>query len=98
MSEASGGGADGGGRRARRLTVAAVREPPGADCVEVLFLESARFYRLPRSHPEFVAMVGRLQASAEAGRPLEVTFAAEDETEISEVEGGVAAPPGAPSG
>lgn len=81
--ETSGGAGD--GRRVRRLTVAAVREPPGADHVEVLFLESARFYRLLRANPEFTAAVERLRASAAAGAPVAVTFAAEDEARIASV-------------
>ena len=35
------------------MTVAKIREPEHADYVQVVFLESARFYRLMRDNPEF---------------------------------------------
>lgn len=83
----AGRGGDSGGeaRRSRRLTVAAVREAPGGGHLEVLFLESARIYRLERSHPDFAAVVERLHASRDAGRPLAVAFAADDEARIEHV-------------
>ena len=46
---------------ARELTVAHIRESPGADVVVVVFLESARFYALPRAHPRFDELIQRLR-------------------------------------
>jgi hypothetical protein len=68
------GQGDAGERPVRELTVAAVREPPGADFVEVAFLESARFYRLPRQNPEFAEALASLRAAQAAGRRLRVAF------------------------
>jgi hypothetical protein len=45
------------------MTVASIRERPGADSIRVAFLESARFYELPRSHPEFDRIVACLRES-----------------------------------
>jgi len=63
-------------RAVRELTVAAVREPPGVDFVEVAFLESARFYRLPRQHPRFAEALALLRAAQAEGRRLRVAFTA----------------------
>jgi hypothetical protein len=48
----------------RELTVAAVRGLETADPVEVLFLESTRIYLLPRGHPGFEELLGRLREGA----------------------------------
>ena len=45
----------------REMTVARVRERPGADSIRVAFLESARFYELPKSHPDFDRIVACLR-------------------------------------
>lgn len=59
----------------RRMTVAHVREPPGADHVEVMFCESARFYLLPRESPSFEASLRLLKEAGIAGEPLMITLA-----------------------
>jgi hypothetical protein len=63
----------------RELTVAAVR---GSDHVEVLFLESARVYRLDRARPDFDELLGRLQE----GRRVRVTTAPPDGEVIEDVQ------------
>jgi hypothetical protein len=59
----------------RQMTVAHVREPPGADHVEVMFCESARFYLLPRGSPTFEASLRLLREAGAAGEPLMITLA-----------------------
>ena len=41
------------------MTVAHIREPEGRDYCEVVFLESARFYRLGKANPAFSEIIGR---------------------------------------
>ena len=45
----------------REFTVAGVRGSEDVDHVEVLFLESARIYRLEKTQPDFDKLVGRLR-------------------------------------
>lgn len=45
----------------REFTVAGVRGSVDVDHVEVLFLESARIYRLEKTQPDFDKLVGRLR-------------------------------------
>jgi hypothetical protein len=56
----------------REMTVANIRERSGAESVKVTFLESARFYELPRSHPSFDRILGRLREAREQGRALKI--------------------------
>jgi len=55
----------------REMTVASIRESPGAHSVRVAFLESARFYELPRSHPRFESLLALLRE----GRVVKVRLA-----------------------
>jgi hypothetical protein len=52
--------------------VARVRER--AEHAEVVFYESARIYRLPRTNPAYQEMLGQLQAAAAAGTLVYVRF------------------------
>jgi hypothetical protein len=72
----------------RRMTVAHLREPPGADHVEVMFCESARFYRLPRASPSFEASLRLLKEAVAVGRQLTITLAAPENDVIEGVGGG----------
>ena len=56
----------------RKMTVARVREPSGANHVEVVFLESARFYRLFRTNPHYAILLKRLQDAIAKGRGARV--------------------------
>ncbi len=49
----------------REMRVAHIREPEGAKYLEVMFLESARFYKLSRQHPEFARMLRQLGEAKE---------------------------------
>jgi hypothetical protein len=57
-----------------RMTVANIREPEGEDYVEVVFLESARFYRLNRSNPDFGTIRERLEGARGAGQTIPVVL------------------------
>ncbi len=59
----------------RELTVAHIREPTGADYAEVMFLESARFYRLPRKNPAYDQTLRLLRDALAKGRILKVGVA-----------------------
>ena len=64
------GAASSGGSRERRLTVAKVRLAAGGDS-EVMFLESARIYRLLAANPRYDEILRRL-AEATGGGPVKV--------------------------
>jgi hypothetical protein len=73
------------GRSHRALTVAHVRQRSQEDFVEVLFLESARIFRLSRAHERFDQIVSRLHEAEVAGRPVRVTFAAANSDLIEDI-------------
>jgi hypothetical protein len=60
------------GQRERRMTVARVRE--NGDGAEVMFVESARIYRLARANPAYDDTLAALRASAATGKSLRVHF------------------------
>jgi hypothetical protein len=66
----------------RALTVAAVRGSEKEDHVEVLFLESARVYRLERGRPDFDELLGQLRE----GQRVRLTTVAADSDVIEEME------------
>jgi hypothetical protein len=59
----------------QRMTVANIREEARADSVEVMFLESARFYQLLRSNPNFDVVLDRLRRATSQQQPLQITLA-----------------------
>jgi hypothetical protein len=52
------------------MTPAHIREPKGADFVEVVFLDSARFYKLPKSNPRFKEILACLRHAIKNSRPV----------------------------
>ena len=68
----------------REMTVASIRER--ADSVRVAFLESARFYELPRAHPGFDRILDRLREAKDQGRALKVRLPSLDSGVIEDVE------------
>lgn len=62
----------------RTMTVAHVREQAQEDAIEVMFLESARFYRLLRNNPNFDAVLKRLRDGMRKGGVLEIRVASLD--------------------
>jgi hypothetical protein len=69
----------------RELTVANIRESPGADVV-VVFLESARFYTLPRKHPRFDQLIQRLRRAMAGQRRVRVRVTAQHSDVIDDVQ------------
>ena len=68
----------------REMTIASIRER--AESVKVAFLESARFYELPRSHPGFGRILARLREAKERGGVLKVRLPSLDSGVIEDVE------------
>ena len=71
-------------RFVRELTVARVRDE--ADHAEVIFLESARFYRLPKADPRFDSLLALLRRALEEQRPVRVEQASADSDLIADVQ------------
>ena len=69
----------------REMTVANIREPKGADSVEVVFLESARFYKLSKENPAFDGALKRLREAVVKGHVLKVGFASLESDTIEEI-------------
>jgi hypothetical protein len=70
----------------REMTVAHIREPKGADDVEVMFFESARIYRLPRAHPRYAGMMRLLREAMSSGRVLTIRLASLESDVIEDVQ------------
>lgn len=81
MSPGNRGGAAGGA--VRNLTVARVRDR--SDHAQVAFLESARFYKLPKSHPKFAALLGLLTDAGGKGRVLTILLSSPEGDVIEDV-------------
>jgi len=80
---------EGGGKKPalyREMTVAHIREQKGADFVEVVFLESARFYRLSRKNPRYAEALRRLRKALAKKRVVKVGIASLDSDMIEEIE------------
>jgi hypothetical protein len=71
----------------REMTVAQIREPDGAQYVEAAFLESARFYELPRTHPGFARILAQLHDAMAKRRVVKVRLASLDSGIIQDVSG-----------
>lgn len=67
------------------MTVAHIREPGGPDAVGVVFLESARFYRVLKSNPAFNDVLNRLRNAAKDGRTLTVELSSLESDTIEDV-------------
>lgn len=67
------------------MTVAHVRSGPGDAFVEVLFLESARPYRLSTGHPHFDRLLGLLRRAIAPPRVVKVHLASLDSDVIQGV-------------
>ena len=71
----------------REMTVAHIRELKEAEHVQVVFLESARFYKLPKGHPRFEKILGQLREAMAKRRVLSVELASPDSDVIEAVHG-----------
>lgn len=56
----------------REMTVAHLREREDTGCVEVAFLESARFYKVLKQNPAFDEILGKLRGALKNGEGLRV--------------------------
>ncbi len=78
--------AEPGGPVVREMAVARVSEPTGADHAEVTFLESARFYRLPKSNHQYSTYVRLLKDAQVAHRRVGIRLGSIDSDVIDSVE------------
>jgi len=69
----------------RIMSPAHIREPGGIDYAEVIFLESARFFRLNKENPEFDSIVALLRDASEKKLMLEIFFESSASNTIEEV-------------
>lgn len=69
----------------RDMTVANIRDEPDSDHVKVVFLESARFYRLNRNHPGFDETIRRLREALAQQRAVRVGLESLDTEVICEI-------------
>ncbi len=69
----------------RRMTVANIRESSETDFAEIVFLESARFYRLLHRNPKYDLLLRLLRTALKQGRPLEVRLTSMDSDIIENV-------------
>jgi hypothetical protein len=67
------------------LTPAAIRQGPTPGLLEVVFLDSARVYELPRSHPRLDEIVGTLEQAIADGRAVQVRVSSDDGEAIDDV-------------
>jgi hypothetical protein len=70
----------------RVMTVAHIRERQGAPYCEIVFLESARFYRLHVQNPRYKEILERLREALAQGRPLLVRCSSMESADIEQVE------------
>jgi hypothetical protein len=69
----------------REMVVAQIRERDGADCVQVAFFESTRFYRLLKTNPSCDHILNLLHDSKTTGHILKVRLTSPQSDIIAEV-------------
>jgi hypothetical protein len=67
------------------MTVAHIREDAQPDVVEVMFLESARFYRLPRSGSNFKALLECLREAEQTRKQVTIAVTSPGSDLIADV-------------
>jgi hypothetical protein len=67
------------------MTVAHIREDAQPDVVEVMFLESARFYRLSRSGSNFRALLECLREAEQTRKQVEIVVVSSGSDLIADV-------------
>lgn len=77
-----------GGRAFKVMTAAHVREAAAAEFVEVVFLESARFYKLYRKNEAFQRILHELRQAAEEHGKVRVFLNVPEGDVIEDVEAG----------
>jgi hypothetical protein len=69
----------------RNMTTVRILEHDEADYAEVVFLESAQFYRLPKENPAFDSMIAALRDAMAKGLVVEVRLASLASNIIEEI-------------
>ena len=69
----------------RSMTAVRILEHDEADYTEVVFLESAQFYRLPKQNPAFDLMITMLREAMAKGLAVEVRLASMASNIIEEI-------------
>ncbi len=69
----------------RIMTVARILESDTGDQTEVVFLESAMFFKLPRENHAFDRVIASLRSAFEKGIPVEVRLRSLDSDMIEDV-------------
>jgi hypothetical protein len=69
----------------REMTVAHIRERKGAEYVEVVFLESARFHKLSKAHPSFDRILAQARTAMATRRVLKVWLVSSESDVIDDV-------------
>lgn len=72
-------------RYRREMTVANIRRKEDDDFIEVVFLESARFYRLLKKNRAYRSIIRKLEEALSDGRPIRVGFVSVESDLIEEV-------------
>ena len=67
------------------MTVAHIREDAQPDVVEIMFLESARFYRLPRNRSNFKALLECLREAEQTRTQVTIAVASPNGDLIADV-------------
>ena len=74
-----------GKRRRRQMTVVHIRAHEGADYIDVVFLESARFYKLSKKNAAYDEALKLLRDALANRRTLEIRTSSVDSDVIEEV-------------
>ena len=61
-------------QRSRIMTVANIRDPEGKDHFEVMFLESARFYRVSKANVKSGVILATLRGAMATKHPVKVVL------------------------
>ncbi len=67
------------------MTVAEIRRHEDRDYVHVVFLESARFYKLMKTNPNFVSILELLESARATESVLNIVLASVDSDVIEDV-------------
>jgi hypothetical protein len=68
------------------MTVADIRDRSNSDYVEVVFLESAMFYKLIRKNRAFKTTLGLLRTSLEENKVLKIRLTSPESDVIEEIQ------------
>jgi hypothetical protein len=69
----------------RPMTVVQIRTHKDRNYVDVVFLESARFYKLMKTNPNFGSILEQLEGAQESGAARNIVLASVDSDVIEDV-------------